>query len=89
MFLSFINVLVCPYFFRLVTTVCGMGRIEIVELIKNGTVLAVRVPGGDRIKFAYIDTELEEGEKAYYYIRITQFDGGRGWSSPIWIRHTI
>ncbi|MBD3227594.1 MAG: hypothetical protein GF329_05335 [Candidatus Lokiarchaeota archaeon] len=59
----------------LVITVCETRRIEEVELIKNGSVIAVRVPGSDRIKFAYRDIELERGEEAYYYVRVTQFNG--------------
>ena len=67
-------------------TVCGTSRVESVELIKNGSVIAVRTPARDRIKFAYKDEDLESGEEAYYYIRVTQFDGERGWSSPIWVK---
>jgi hypothetical protein len=69
-------------------TVCGTSKIESVELIKNGDVVAVRVPSSDRIKFAYEDKELKKGDYAYYYIRTTQFDGERGWSSPIWVNFT-
>ena len=46
----------------------------------------MRAPADDRIKFAYKDDELKSGEEAYYYIRVTQFDGERGWSSPIWVK---
>ncbi|MHA1701153.1 MAG: hypothetical protein ACTSWK_02695, partial [Promethearchaeota archaeon] len=69
----------------IIITVCGTKKLESVELIKNGTVLAIRVPTYDRIKFAYEDKDLKRGDKAYYYIRATQFDGERGWSSPIWV----
>ncbi len=70
----------------IIITVCGTTQVESVELIKNGKVIAVRAPADDRIKFAYKDDELKSGEEAYYYIRVTQFDGERGWSSPIWVR---
>ena len=66
-------------------TVCGTGKLESVELIKNGDVIAIRIPTNDRIKFGYEDTVLKKGENAYYYIRATQFDGERGWTSPIWV----
>ncbi|MHA1268238.1 MAG: hypothetical protein ACTSPY_00505 [Candidatus Helarchaeota archaeon] len=69
----------------IITTICGTNRIESVELIKNGQIIAVNVPGTDRIKFAYKDTQLRNGDSAYYYVRVTQFDGERGWSSPIWV----
>jgi hypothetical protein len=68
----------------IVVTVCGTEHVESVELIKNGEIITVRTPAFDRIKFAYIDDELKNGEEAYYYVRVTQFDGERGWSSPIW-----
>ncbi len=69
----------------IILTVCGTKKLESVELIKNGTVIAIRVPTYDRIKFAFEDKDLKKGDKAYYYIRATQFDGERGWSSPIWV----
>ena len=31
-------------------------------------------------------TDLEDPKPGdYYYIRVTQLDGGRAWSSPFWI----
>ena len=71
----------------IIATVCGTGKLESVELIKNGEVIAIRVPTNDRIKFGYEDTDLKKGENAYYYIRATQFDGERGWTSPIWVNY--
>ena len=69
----------------IIATVCGTGKLESVELIKNGKVIAIRVPTNDRIKFGYEDTTLNKGDNTYYYIRATQFDGERGWTSPIWV----
>ena len=71
----------------IIATVCGTSKLESVELIKNGEVIAIRVPTSDRIKFGYEDTDLKKGENAYYYIRATQFDGERGWTSPIWVNY--
>jgi len=70
----------------IIVEVCGTKEVESVELIKNGTVIAIRVPTLDRIKFAYQDNDLKNDDEAYYYARATQFDGERGWSSPIWVR---
>lgn len=70
----------------IIVSVCGTTQVESVELIKNGSVVAVRTPAEDRIKFAFKDEELKNGENAYYYVRTTQFDGERGWSSPIWVK---
>ena len=71
----------------IVATVCGTGKLESVELIKNGEVIAIRVPTNDRIKFGYEDIALKKGDNAYYYVRATQFDGERGWTSPIWVNY--
>jgi hypothetical protein len=71
----------------IVATVCGTAKLESVELIKNGEVVAIRVPTDDRIKFGYEDIALKKGDSAYYYIRATQFDGERGWTSPIWVNY--
>ena len=46
---------------------------------------AIRVPTNDRVKFAFEDTDLKKGDNAYFYARATQFDGERGWTSPIWV----
>ncbi|MHA1197513.1 MAG: hypothetical protein ACTSSM_15630 [Promethearchaeota archaeon] len=70
----------------IIVTVCGIKKLESVELIKNGITIAIRVPLDDRIKFAHKDLELKNNEEAYYYVRATQFNGERGWSSPIWVR---
>ena len=71
----------------IIITVCGTNKLESVELIKNGKVNAIRVPASDRIKFAFEDINLKKGDAAYYYIRATQFDGERGWSSPMWVKY--
>jgi len=71
----------------IIITVCGTDKLESVELVKNGDVIAIRVPSSDRIKFAFEDKTLKKGDAAYYYIRTTQFDGERGWSSPIWVNY--
>ncbi|MFX1288881.1 MAG: hypothetical protein ACFFFY_10045, partial [Promethearchaeota archaeon] len=72
----------------IIIAACGTNKLESVELIKNGDVIAIRVPSSDRIKFAFKDDYLKKGDTAYYYIRVTQFDGERGWSSPIWVNYT-
>ncbi|MHA1350711.1 MAG: hypothetical protein ACTSPZ_07765, partial [Promethearchaeota archaeon] len=69
----------------IIVTVCGTNKLESVELLKNGKVVAIRVPTNDRVKFAFEDTDLKKGDTAYFYARATQFDGERGWTSPIWL----
>ena len=52
--------------------------------------------GADRVWIQAVDpeapldqeltyTDLTGGEDDYYYVRVTQIDGGRAWSSPFWI----
>ncbi len=69
----------------IIVTVCGTNKLESVEILKNGNVVAIRVPTNDRIKFAFEDTDLRKGDNAYFYARATQFEGERGWTSPIWV----
>jgi len=69
----------------IIVTVCGTNKLESVELLKDGNVVAIRVPTNDRVKFAFEDIDLKKGDTAYFYARATQFDGERGWSSPIWV----
>jgi translation initiation factor IF-1 len=71
----------------IVVTVCGTNKLESVELLKNGKVVAIRVPTNDRVKFAFEDTDLKKGDTTYFYARATQFDGERGWTSPIWVTY--
>ncbi len=33
------------------------------------------------------DIGLKKGDNAYYYVRAPQFDGERGWTSPIWVNY--
>jgi len=69
----------------IIVTVCGTHKLESVEILKNGNVVAIRVPTNDRVKFAFEDTDLRKEDNAYFYARATQFDGERGWTSPIWV----
>jgi len=39
-------------------------------------------------KLDYVDQE-ELREERYYYVRVTQADGKRAWSSPIWVRPMV
>ncbi|MBA2727810.1 MAG: DUF3604 domain-containing protein, partial [Parachlamydiaceae bacterium] len=75
--------------------VAGTTEIELVEIIRNGTVIKTFQPEGYSFDFIYDDmTSLEkvvinakDGKPpfAYYYIRVIQKDGHMAWSSPIWV----
>jgi hypothetical protein len=64
------------------------GRIEhelkMERFVDRVTLEAVDPDGALDMDFEY--TDLEDPEPGdYYYIRVTQLDGGRAWSSPFWI----
>lgn len=70
---------------RLSINVSGTTSIEKVEIIKNGKVVHTRSDGKALdISLAYVDKEPERPTD-YYYVQVTQVDGERAWSSPIWI----
>lgn len=62
----------------------GTAPIEKIEIIKNGAVLHTRPGGKYDIEFD-IDDNAPANGSAYYYLRVTQEDGNRAWSSPIWV----
>jgi len=68
----------------------GEAPIETVEVIKNNSVFAA-LKGqhwANRLKserLVIADEEPPSGED-FYYARVTQADGHRAWSSPIWVR---
>jgi hypothetical protein len=54
------------------------------EVIKNGIVVYSFTPSSNAIDFEWEDgKELEED---YYYVRITEKNGQKAWSSPIWVK---
>lgn len=64
--------------------IIGTSFVELVEIIKNGTVLASRRPHSEIVDWEYIDHgDAQNGD--YYYVRLIQSDGEMAWSSPVWI----
>ena len=64
------------------------GRIDhelVMEQFVDRVTLEAVDPDGDLdMDFSY--TDLEDHQPGdYYYVRVTQLDGGRAWSSPFWI----
>lgn len=66
------------------TTVIGTDRITRVEIIKNCEVLTVSQPTDESFEWTVEDdSPCSAGD--FYYVRATQADGHRVWSSPVWI----
>ncbi len=73
----------------------GTDDLETVEIIRNGKVLTTLECEGHSLNFTYDDlvdlnsVALDSPDKrppfVYYYLRVTQKDGHRAWSSPIWV----
>jgi hypothetical protein len=64
------------------------GRIEheltMEQFVDRVTLESVDPDGALDMEFEY--TDLEDPRPGdYYYVRVTQLDGGRAWSSPFWI----
>jgi hypothetical protein len=78
--------------------VAGTAKIEKIEIIRNGKILATIEPNVASYDFTYDDmTPLDkvvinakDGNLsfAYYYIKVFQEDGHIAWSSPIWVDFT-
>lgn len=64
--------------------VIGTAPIELIEIIKNGTLLASRRHYSETVEFEYNDHgSAQNGD--YYYVRVTQSDKEMAWSSPVWL----
>lgn len=75
--------------------IAGTDELEVVELIRNGTVLTRLDVKGSILDFSYDDME-DLGKVVipakddhlpfvYYYLRVIQKDEQMAWSSPIWV----
>lgn len=63
-------------------TAVGTDSIESVAVIKTNRTVHEACPGGDHAIFEWEDPGPARGD--FYYVRITQIDGHRAWSSPVW-----
>jgi len=71
-----------PLAFRFVA--CGTAPIDLVELLENGTPIDTVFGKGTAIEGS-LRARRNLAASSYYYIRLTQMDGGIAWSSPIWV----
>lgn len=60
-----------------------------IELLRNNKILTEWDEGKEDMKIQFRDNTFEQcyekNKLIWYYVRITQTDGGMAWSSPIWI----
>jgi hypothetical protein len=70
---------------RLDMRAVGTAPIDSVIVMKNGELFGVLLPGSTGVDTAMTDSSVVV--PVYYYVRIAQKDGHRGWSSPIWFAH--
>ena len=64
----------------------GDAPLEKVTIIKNGEAYFKNHIDGESRSFNFSVKDMSVERKTdYYYIRVKQIDGRRGWSSPIWV----
>jgi hypothetical protein len=63
----------------------GTDRIRLVEVIRDGIIEHSIEPYHEQIEDEWIDRSPLAGKASYYYLRVTQTDGNRAWSSPVWM----
>lgn len=62
----------------------GTGKIERIDIIRNGETITRRDPETMDCEIIFID-EDELVKNTYYYIKVVQKDGEMAWSSPVWV----
>lgn len=61
------------------------GELRRVEIIRNGESVVSQTAAGGTHTLTWEDRIRTPGED-YYYLRVTMWDTGLAWSSPIWVR---
>jgi hypothetical protein len=72
---------------ELTVLAAGTGNLDSLEILKNNEVVHSRAGSGKVIRLRWEDGPNRRsipGED-FYYVRVSQTDGNRAWSSPIWI----
>ncbi len=60
-------------------------EIDRVELLKNGEPVAVWNGAGSSFETTYVPL-CDDGEDAFYHVRVRQRNGHLAWSSPVWLQ---
>ena len=71
---------------QLTIGVGGTDCLASVELVRDGAVIWSVRPASDTWQGDLEDEKADEGQSSWYLLRVTQQDGHRAWSSPIWFR---
>jgi len=69
---------------KLEATIIGKTDILTVEIIKNNKRLKSFDTSNGFLEINYTD-ESARSEQDFYYLRVTQDNGERGWSTPVWV----
>jgi hypothetical protein len=62
----------------------GVSLFSRAELFRDGVLVRSLVQVGTTISWTF-DEALLDGERHFYFVRVTQVDGDHAWSSPIWV----
>ena len=68
-------------------TACGTENITDVDFIKNGEVIENISPNKQDVTLSFVDESNSGKASDYYYIRLTQSDSERAWSSPFFVEN--
>lgn len=72
---------------KIAIAVSGTCELKTVELLRNNEVV-MSVGGGSRDLEMELNQDIAEGDRAFFYVRVTQVDGSQAWSSPVWVERT-
>ncbi len=72
---------------RVEVAVTGAGELERVEIIRDHRIIHAAGCEGRTARIDYLDQagRLAGRRSSYYYARVTQKDGMKAWSSPVWV----
>lgn len=68
-------------------TISAQGTVALtqIDLFRNGRILKHWNPRRQTVNLEFVDDEPLFARENYYYVRLTQKDGGMAWSSPTWV----
>jgi hypothetical protein len=70
---------------KLTVLAAGTANLEKLEVLKNNEVVHSQAGSGKVVRLEWEDAAGRVPGEDFYYARVTQTDGNRAWSSPIWI----
>jgi hypothetical protein len=72
---------------RVEVAVTGDGDLERIEIVRDHRIVYASPCSGSKTSIEYIDQAGKPSDRrsSYYYARITQKNGMKAWSSPVWV----